>query len=45
MFFKIFVYLHVIFFVQAQYQPNWESLDTRPLPKWLNSKLKFKFKS
>lgn len=26
--------LHVVVVSTARYQPTWESLDTRPLPKW-----------
>jgi hypothetical protein len=34
MLFYIFFYLQIFYFAYSKYAPNWESLDTRPLPKW-----------
>jgi alpha-L-fucosidase len=34
MLFYIFFYLQIFSFAYSKYAPNWESLDTRPLPKW-----------
>lgn len=28
------ILLHIVVVSTVRYQPNWESLDTRPLPKW-----------
>lgn len=30
----LFTLLGALSFVEAQYQPTWESLDSRPLPSW-----------
>ena len=34
MFAALYVSLLAFSLVNAQYQPNWESLDARPLPEW-----------